>query len=78
MKAFGATAQDCRIAGLEAERSGVGGNVGARFINNANDAQWYATALDTEKETASAMPSAMPSGDAQRRWPAARPLSVAA
>ena len=41
-------AQDHRIAGTHAQRGRVGGDVGPALINDADDAQWRAHALDGE------------------------------
>ena len=45
-QAVRAAAQDRGIAGLEAERAGIGGDVGAAFIDHADDAERHADALD--------------------------------
>ncbi len=45
-QAVRAAAQDRGIAGLEAERAGIGGDVGAAFIDDADDAERHADALD--------------------------------
>ena len=44
--ALGAAAQDRGIAGLEAERGGVGRDVGSALIDDADDAERHAHALD--------------------------------
>ncbi len=43
MEAFGAAAQDRRVAGLEAQPAGVGGHVGAALVDDADDAERHAT-----------------------------------
>ncbi len=45
-KAFRTAAQDCRIAGLEAERAGVRRHRRAAFINDADDAERGCDPLD--------------------------------
>ena len=44
--AVGAAAQDRRIAGLERQRPGIGGDVGTAFIDDADDAERHPHALD--------------------------------
>ena len=44
--ALGAAAQDRGVAGLEAERGGVGGHVGPALVDDADDAERHAHALD--------------------------------
>ena len=44
----GAAAQDRGVAGLEAERAGVGGDVRAALVDDADDAERRAHALDVE------------------------------
>jgi hypothetical protein len=46
--ALGAAAQDCSVAGLEAQRSGIGRHVGATLEDDADDAQWHPHALDAQ------------------------------
>ncbi len=48
MKALGAAAQDGRIAGLEAQSAGIGGHVGPRFVDDADDAERHAHALEVQ------------------------------
>ena len=48
MKTLGPTTQDHRIARLQAQRTGVGGHVGARFVDHADDAQRRAHAGDVQ------------------------------
>ena len=45
-EAIRAAAQDRRIAGLEAERAGIGGDVRAALVDDADDAERHAHALD--------------------------------
>ena len=45
-ESFRAAAQDHGIAGLEAERAGVGGDVRAALVDHADDAERHAHALD--------------------------------
>ena len=46
--AFAAAAQDHRIARFEAERAGVGADIGARFVNHADHADRHGDAFDGE------------------------------
>ena len=48
MVAFAAAAQDHRIAGLQAQRTGIGGDVRAAFIDDANHAQGRAHPADVQ------------------------------
>ena len=48
MEAFAATAQDHGIAGLKAQGPGIGGDIGARFIDHAHHAQWGGNALNMQ------------------------------
>ena len=43
-----AAAQDHGIAGLQAQRAGIGGHIGAAFEDHADDAERHAHALDGE------------------------------
>ena len=45
-EALGAAAQDRGVAGLEAQRAGVGGHVRAALVDDADDAERHAHALD--------------------------------
>ncbi len=45
-QAVGAAAQDRGIAGFQAERAGVGGHVRPAFVNDSNDSERDADALD--------------------------------
>ena len=47
-KRIGATAQDGRIAGHQAEGAGIGGDIGPAFENDADDAQRRRNPLDDE------------------------------
>ena len=44
--AVGAAAQDHGVAGLQRQRAGVGGDVGPAFVDDADDAERHAHALD--------------------------------
>ncbi len=48
MMAVGAAAQDRRVAGLEAQRAGVGRHVRPALVDDADDAERHAHALDLE------------------------------
>ena len=48
MEALGAAAQDHRVARLEAQAAGVGGDVGARFVDHPDDPERHPHALDAE------------------------------
>ncbi len=48
MEALGAAAQDRRIAGLEADAAGIRGHVRPRLVDDADDAERHAHALDGE------------------------------
>jgi hypothetical protein len=45
---FRATAQDRRVAGLQAQGGGVGGDVRARLVDDADHAQRHAHAADLD------------------------------
>ena len=45
---FRAAAQDRRVAGLEAQRRGVGGDVGPRLVDDADDTQRHAHLADLD------------------------------
>jgi hypothetical protein len=45
---FGTALQDHCVAGFEAEARGVGGHVGARFVDHADDADRHADLRDVE------------------------------
>ncbi len=45
-EALGAAAQDRRIAGLEAERAGIRGDIGPALVDHADDAERHPHALD--------------------------------
>ena len=46
MMALRAAAQDRGVAGLEAQRAGVGGHVGAALVDDADHAERHAHALE--------------------------------
>ena len=46
MRGVGAAAQDRGIAGLQAERAGIGGHIRPAFIDDADDAERHPHALD--------------------------------
>src|SRR3546814_6193259 len=48
MEALGATAQDGGIAGLEAERAGVGGHVRPALVDDADDPERHRDARDLQ------------------------------
>ena len=43
---FGAAAQDHGVAGLEAERTGIGRHVGPALVDHADDAERHTHTLD--------------------------------
>ncbi len=45
-RAFRTAAQNHGVGGFQAQRAGVGGDVGPALVNNADDAQGHADALD--------------------------------
>ena len=48
MMALGAAAQDRGVAGLQAQRAGISGDVGTAFVDDADDADRHAHALEFE------------------------------
>ena len=48
VEAFRAGAQDRRVAGLDGQRAGVGRHVGAAFVDDADDAERHAHALEAQ------------------------------
>ena len=48
MSAFRSAAQDDRVAGLQAQRAGIGGHVRATLINDAHDTERHAHTLDPQ------------------------------
>ena len=81
MKAFRAAAQDCGIAGPQAQPAGIGGHVGPRFIDDADHAQAArARARCRGRSAASSAPARCRSDRAARRpprgpWPSRRRAS---
>ena len=45
---FAAAAQNCGVAGFQAERGCIGGHIGPRFIDDADDPEWNAHSSDLE------------------------------
>lgn len=48
MEGFAAAAEDGGVAGLEAESGGVGGDIGARFIDDDDDTDGSANLLEVQ------------------------------
>ena len=48
MKRLAAAAQNAGVARFQAQRSGIHGYIGARFVNNANHAQRHAHFADAQ------------------------------
>ena len=48
METLRATSQDRRIARFQTQRSGIGGHIGATFVDDTDDAKRCAYALDVQ------------------------------
>ncbi len=71
-RAFRTAAQDHRISGLQAQRAGIGGDIGPALVNDADDAQTVRRLSESACHSAASIP---PSA---RRWDRARPRSPSA